>query len=93
MGDFICLAGEREKQCPSARLPLNAGELTALSTHIVHSQFYFIYLFCFTIAERREKDDVAEVPLEENPNIALARAAAEGQIEARNIEDAIAVLE
>ena len=29
-GDFICLAEEREKQCPGRRLPLNEGELTAL---------------------------------------------------------------
>ena len=27
-GDFICLAGERVKQCPGGRFPLNARELT-----------------------------------------------------------------
>ena len=29
LGGFIRLAGEREKQCPGGRLPLNAEELTA----------------------------------------------------------------
>ena len=29
-GDFTCMAGKREKQCPGGRLPLNAGELEAL---------------------------------------------------------------
>ena len=27
VGDFTFLPGEREKQCPGGRLPLNAGEL------------------------------------------------------------------
>ena len=33
VGDFICLAGEREgnMQYPGKRLPLNAGKLTALN--------------------------------------------------------------
>ena len=30
-GDFICLVGEREKQCPGRRLTLNVGDLTALA--------------------------------------------------------------
>ena len=30
VGDFTCLAGEREKKCPGGRLPPNAGELEAL---------------------------------------------------------------
>ena len=31
VGDFTCLPAEREKYCPGGRLPLNAGELEALS--------------------------------------------------------------
>ena len=30
VGDLTYLPGEREKQCPGGRLPLNAGELEAL---------------------------------------------------------------
>ena len=30
MGDFICLAGEKENKCPGGRIPLNAGELTPM---------------------------------------------------------------
>ncbi|XP_072051390.1 coiled-coil domain-containing protein 124-like [Amphiura filiformis] len=42
---------------------------------------------------RKQKDRMPEVPLEENPNIAVAEAAAKGQLEARSVEDAIAVLD
>ena len=34
VGDFTCLPGEREKECPGGRLPLNAGELEALQLHL-----------------------------------------------------------
>ena len=34
VGDFTCLQGDREKWCPSGRLPLNAGELEALVTDL-----------------------------------------------------------
>ena len=45
---------------------------------------------CFFSAKK--KQEKGEEPLEENPNIALAQAAAEGHVEARSVEDAIAAL-
>ena len=33
-GDFACLEGEQEKECPGRRLRLNAGELEALVLHV-----------------------------------------------------------
>ena len=35
VGDFTYLPGEREKQCPGGRLPLNAGELEALDLYTI----------------------------------------------------------
>ena len=44
-----------------------------------------------TEKKRRERQE-AEPALEENPNIALAEAAAEGRLDARSVGDAISVL-
>ena len=36
VGDVICLAGERENQCPGGRLPLDEGELIVLCSVLKH---------------------------------------------------------
>ena len=55
-GDFICLAGEREKKCLGRRLPLNAGELTVL----VQQTGYKLWTSCKSDynVEKRSTDKV-----------------------------------